>query len=99
MQAKKTESQLAVARMKQFIAGNLHQPITASDVAKAAGYSQFHAARVFKAETGFAPFEFIRQQRLIASARALRSGKLKVLNVALWMLLKIRKTKTVKKIP
>lgn len=83
MQAKKTESQLAVARMKQFIAGNLHQPITASDVAKAAGYSQFHAARVFKAETGIAPFEFIRQQRLLASARALRSGKLKVLNVAL----------------
>lgn len=83
MQARKTESQLAVKRMKQFIAGNLHQPITASDVAKAAGYSQFHAARVFKAETGIAPFEFIRQQRLIASARALRSGKLKVLNVAL----------------
>lgn len=83
MQAKKTESQLAVARMKQFISGNLHQPITASDVAKAAGYSQFHAARVFKAETGIAPFEFIRQQRLLASARALRSGKLKVLNVAL----------------
>ena len=83
MQARKTESQLAVKRMKQFIAGNLHQPITASDVAKAAGYSQFHAARVFKAETGIAPFEYIRQQRLIASARALRSGKLKVLNVAL----------------
>ena len=83
MQARKTESQLAVKRMKQFISGNLHQPITASDVAKAAGYSQFHAARVFKAETGIAPFEYIRQQRLIASARALRSGKLKVLNVAL----------------
>lgn len=69
--------------MKKFISEHLHQPITASDVAKAAGYSQYHAARVFKAETGLAPFEYIRRQRLTASARVLRSGKYKVLDVAL----------------
>ena len=79
----KSEGSAAVERMKKFISENLHQPITASDVAKAAGYSQFHAARVFKAETGESPFEYIRRQRLTASARALRLEKHKVLDVAL----------------
>ncbi len=70
----KSEGSAAVERMKSFISAHLHLPITASDVAKAAGYSQFHAARVFKAETGVSPFEYIRRQRLTASARSLRSG-------------------------
>ena len=80
---KTSEASAAVERMKKYISDHLHQPITASDLAKAAGYSQFHAARVFKAETGLAPFEYIRRQRLTASARALRLGKHKVLDVAL----------------
>ena len=80
---KTSEASAAVERMKKYISDHLHQPITASDLAKAAGYSQFHAARVFKAETGESPFEYIRRQRLTASARALRLGKHKVLDVAL----------------
>jgi AraC-type DNA-binding domain-containing proteins len=83
MKERNSEVSAAVGQMKKFISEHLHQPITASDVAKAAGYSQYHAARVFKAETGLAPFEYIRRQRLTASARALRSGKYKVLDVAL----------------
>ena len=79
----KSEGSAAVERMKKFISENLHQPITASDVAKAAGYSQYHAARVFRAETGVSPFEYIRRQRLTKSARTLRLGKHKVLDVAL----------------
>lgn len=73
----------AVARMRAYIAAHLQEPVTASDVAKAAGYSQFHAARVFREETGLSPFEYIRKERLTASARALRSGSPRVLDVAL----------------
>jgi AraC-like DNA-binding protein len=57
--------------------------MTASDLAKAAGYSQYHAARVFKEATGLSPFEYIRRERLTASAHALRSGRRRVLDVAL----------------
>lgn len=78
-----SESSAATARMKAYISKHLHDPITASDVAKAAGYSQYHAARIFKGETGLSPFEYIRQERLTASAHALRSGKRKVLDIAL----------------
>ncbi|MDR1800752.1 MAG: AraC family transcriptional regulator [Lachnospiraceae bacterium] len=73
----------AVNRMKQYIAGHLQVPITARDIANAAGYSQYHAARIFKKETNLSPFEYIRRQRLIASAHTLRREKKKVLDVAL----------------
>jgi|LFRM01.1.fsa_nt_gb AraC-like DNA-binding protein len=83
MNESKSESKPAIARMKKFIQDHLHEHITAVDVAKAAGYSQYHAARLFKAETGFSPFEYIRRERLTASARALRVGKHKIIDVAL----------------
>ena len=77
------EVSAAVERMRTYIAAHLRDAITASDVARAAGYSQYHAARIFKEETGLSPFEYIRQQRLTASAHALRSGGHKVLDIAL----------------
>ena len=77
------ERRAAVERMRQFIHAHLQEDITASDVARAAGYSQYHAARLFKEEMGLSPFEYIRRERLTASARALRSGRARVLDVAL----------------
>lgn len=83
MNQNKTETLSAVENMKQYILAHLHEPITASKVAKAAGYSQYHADRIFKTATGLSPFEFVRHERLTASAYALRTGKRKVIDVAL----------------
>ena len=44
----------AVQRMQSFIDGHLNQPITLHMLAEAAGYSPWHAAKVFKALTGTA---------------------------------------------
>ena len=77
------ESREATERVKAYIAAHLREPITARDVADAAGYSPFHAARVFRGETGLAPFEYIRRERLTQSAHALHSGEARVLDVAL----------------
>jgi AraC-like DNA-binding protein len=77
------DAQAAVTRMQGYIRAHLKEPITAQKLAAAAGYSPYHAARLFKAETGFSPFEYIRLERLTASARALRGGKSKVLDIAL----------------
>jgi len=73
----------AVGRMKAYISGHLQEPITASEVAKAAGYSQYYAARIFKAETGLTPFEYIRRERLTLAAHTLRTTQGKILDVAL----------------
>jgi AraC-like DNA-binding protein len=70
-------------QIKAYVKAHLQEPITASDIAKAAGYSQYHATRLFKAETGHATFDYIRSQRLIKSAHALRNGKTKIIDVAL----------------
>ncbi|MCL2159323.1 MAG: AraC family transcriptional regulator [Oscillospiraceae bacterium] len=77
------EVSAAVAKMQAYIKAHLHEPMTSGDIAKSAGYSQYHAARLFKGETGLSPFEYIRRERLLQSARALRNGKAKVLDVAL----------------
>ena len=72
-----------VARIKAYVQAHLQEPITSGDIAKAAGYSQYHAARIFKEETGLSPFEYIRKERLLQSAHALRNKNAKVLDIAL----------------
>jgi AraC-like DNA-binding protein len=72
-----------IEQMLEYIQSHLQEPITSSELARAIGYSQYHAARLFKEETGLPPFEYIRRKRLMGSARALRSGTPKVLDIAL----------------
>jgi len=77
-----------VAQMQKYIKKHLLEPMTSYEIAKSAGYSQYHAARLFKEETGLSPFEYIRRERLVQSAHALRnnalqSGKPKVFDIAL----------------
>ena len=71
------------ASIKAYVKAHLQDVITARDIARAAGYSQYHATRLFKAETGESPFAYIRRERLIQSALALRRGKPRVIDVAL----------------
>ena len=77
------ETVVAIQRMTEYILTNLHEDITAKDVANAAGYSQYHAARVFKEKTGMSPFEYIRRERLLQSAHLLRNYNKKIMDVAL----------------
>lgn len=77
------DAEAAVKRMIEYIRANLRENITAKDVATAARYSQYHAARVFKEKMGLSPFEYIRKERLTQSAYDLRQGKARVLDVAL----------------
>jgi len=72
----------AVQRMQTYIDDHLHQPITLHCLAEAAGYSPWHAARVFKAKIGKTPFEYIRALRLSRAALRLRDENVKVVDVA-----------------
>lgn len=73
----------AVQRMQDYMEANLHRPISLRDLARAAGYSQWHSARIFKEYTGKPPFEYLRSLRLSKAAQVLRDGKPKILDVAL----------------
>ncbi len=70
-------------QIKKYIIEHLNEPVTLNDIAKAVGYSKFHTSRIFKEETGLSLFEYIRRERLTASAFALRGGSEKVLDIAL----------------
>jgi len=72
----------AVNRMQDFIESHFHQPITLHMLAGAAGYSPWHAARIFKAVTGKSPFEYIRSLRLSRAALRLRDEDVKIVDVA-----------------
>ena len=71
-----------VKQMKAYISEHLQESITLNDIAKAVGYSKYHAARIFKEETGLTLFEYIRQERLLACAHALRNRKGKIIDIA-----------------
>ena len=72
----------AVKRMQGFIEAHLAEPITLAGLARAARYSPWHAARLFKEYVGRAPFEYVRQRRLSAAADELCAAPRKVIDVA-----------------
>ena len=73
----------AVWQMQNYIEGHLDEPITLHALAKSAGYSPWHCARIFKELTGKAPFEYIRMYRLSKAAMELRDNDIKVVDVAM----------------
>jgi AraC family transcriptional regulator len=72
----------AVQRMQDCIDEHINSPITLSELAKAAGYSQWHSARIFKELIGKTPFEYLRSLRLSRAALLLRDRQPKVIDVA-----------------
>ncbi len=72
----------AVQRMQSYIEAHLHEPVTLRMLANAAGYSPWHAAKVFKALTGKSPFDYMRAVRLSRAAVRLRDEDVKIVDVA-----------------
>jgi AraC family transcriptional regulator len=77
-----TEKTLAVQRMQDYIEAHITERITLCDLANAALFSPFYAARIFKELTGLAPAEYIRRLRLSKSALKLRDENCRIIDVA-----------------
>lgn len=77
------ETVIAVQKMQEYIDSHLGEPITLRQLASAAGYSPWHASRLFTRITGRAPFDYIRALRLTRAALVLRDSDQKVIDVAL----------------
>jgi len=72
----------AVQRMQKYIDKHISERITLHALAKEAGYSPWHSARVFKECTGKAPFDYIRLMRLSYAANRLKKGNERIIDVA-----------------
>lgn len=72
----------AVQRMQDYIETHLTDKITFADLAKAACFSPWYSARIFKEYTGYAPADYIRRLKLSKSALRLRDETIKVIEIA-----------------
>ncbi len=72
----------AVGNMQEYIQSHINDPITLYDLARASGFSPWHASRIFKELMGKTPFEYIRAFRISQAALKLRDKDVKVIDVA-----------------
>ncbi len=61
-----------IGRAQRFIRLHLTQPLSLARLAREAGSSSYHFARLFQAYAGETPFEFIRRLRLTTALRLLQ---------------------------
>lgn len=71
-----------IEHIKSYVNKHLNQPITLNDIASEIGYSKFYTSRIFKEVTGLSLFEYIRSERLLASAFTLRNSDERILDIA-----------------
>ncbi|MCB8881444.1 helix-turn-helix transcriptional regulator [Acidisoma cellulosilytica] len=71
-----------VERVCRHVRTNLDQPLNVSDLAAVAGYSRAHFSRLFAAETGLAPAEFICRERMRLASRLLANASLSVKDIS-----------------
>ncbi|MCB2290940.1 AraC family transcriptional regulator [Clostridium sp. CS001] len=79
---KKLEKVNAASRMQDYIEDHISEQITLYMLAKSAGYSPWHSARIFKELLGKSPFEYIRSLRLSLAAVKIRDESTKIIDVA-----------------
>ena len=77
-----TDKTKAVQKMQDYIESHITEEITLSGIAKAAHFSPWYSAKIFKEKTGFSPADYIRRLKLTKSAIRLRDEKVKVIDVA-----------------
>jgi len=79
---KMQEQIMAVQRMQEYIEAHLDEEITLGKLAEVSHYSPWHSYRLFREQTGLTPSEYIRRLRLSKSAVRLKSGHVKVADLA-----------------
>jgi AraC-like DNA-binding protein len=70
-------------RVQDFVAANIAEPISLSDLAAVAGLSRMHFAAQFRAATGCSPHEYLLLQRVECAKTALSERAMPLAEVAL----------------
>ena len=79
------EQRLAVRKMQDYISEHIYEEISIDELAKAAGFSPWHARRLFIKYLGMTPAVYIRRLKLTKSALRLRDEDCQILDVAMDM--------------
>jgi len=73
----------AIQRTIDWIETNLHEAITADDIAENASFSKFHFHRIFQSSVGMSVAAYIRMRRLASAAAALLHTSVRIIDLAL----------------
>lgn len=76
------QASLLVTRVYGYIRANLDRALTVGDLAEVAGYSRAHFSRMFAAEAGLAPAEFVSQERMRLASRLLPNTALSIKEIS-----------------
>lgn len=79
------EQILAVQRMQNYIKAHIDEEITMAELARTALFSPWYSYRIFKAQTGLTPSDYIRRLRLSKSAMKLKNEACKIADIAFEM--------------
>lgn len=79
------EQILAVQRMQDYIEAHIDEEITMAELSKTALFSPWYSYRIFKAQTGLTPSDYIRRLRLSKSAMKLKNEACKIADTAFEM--------------
>lgn len=71
-----------VRRAIDYIQDNIREALDLGSIARAAGLSAFHFARLFKAATGDSPFHFVTRTRMERAKELLRKTRLPIADIA-----------------
>ncbi len=71
-----------INRVLIFIDKHLKDTITSDELARVAGYSEYHFIRVFKLCMNVKPMDYVRKRRLIKASEAIIDG-MKIIDVAI----------------
>jgi AraC family transcriptional regulator len=70
-------------RVEELVRSRLGEELRLADLARAAGFSEYHFCRAFRRTMGVAPFEFVAQVRVDEAKRRLRETDATVLEIAM----------------
>lgn len=76
------DHQTHIQRALDFIEANLRYDLHPSDIARAAGYSEYHFLRVFKETVGLTPADYLRKRRLTEIVRHMVAQKRPISDIA-----------------
>lgn len=75
-------SATAMRRVEAFVADNLENNLSVSEIAAIARLSPFHFSRCFKARTGMGPYEYVTRQRVERACQLLSATALPITEIA-----------------
>lgn len=70
-------------RVKEFIAANLEEDLSLSEIAAIADLSQYHFARAFRKSTGLTPQQYLMRQRIERAKELLAKDDLPIVEISL----------------